>query len=159
MRVGRLGLLTLEVVLPLKVAFRSEMQSFTRGGAVDWSFRFSWPWLPTPWRFTMSLYLTSLETLWNPPARFPLICLVIELMCEPWLSALTIKSWRLLQTVVLLQCFIQLPIYQRSGSLKLWNMKTTACIRTMDCSYAICSTFLPGDRHVCTVLSAILRST
>jgi U3 small nucleolar RNA-associated protein 12 len=27
-------------------------------------------------------------------------------------------------------------------------MKTTACIRTMECGYAICSTFLPGDRHV-----------
>ncbi|KAL0949715.1 hypothetical protein HGRIS_009754 [Hohenbuehelia grisea] len=35
-----------------------------------------------------------------------------------------------------------------NGSLKLWNMKTTACIRTMDCGYAICSTFLPGDRHI-----------
>lgn len=35
-----------------------------------------------------------------------------------------------------------------SGSLKIWNMKTTACIRTMDCGYAICSTFLPGDRHI-----------
>ena len=99
----------------------------------------------------MSLYLTSPETLWNPPARFPLICLVIEPMCEPWPSALTIKSWRQLQMVTLPQRFIQLPIYQRLGSLKLWNMKTAACIRTMDCSYAICSTFLPGDRYVCTV--------
>ncbi|KAF7983876.1 hypothetical protein HWV62_18218 [Athelia sp. TMB] len=35
-----------------------------------------------------------------------------------------------------------------NGSLKIWNMKTTACIRTMDCGYAICSTFLPGDRHI-----------
>ncbi|KAG2369907.1 WD40-repeat-containing domain protein [Suillus spraguei] len=35
-----------------------------------------------------------------------------------------------------------------NGSLKLWNLKTTACIRTMDCGYAICSTFLPGDRHI-----------
>ncbi|TFK76009.1 WD-repeat-containing protein [Pluteus cervinus] len=35
-----------------------------------------------------------------------------------------------------------------NGSLKLWNLKTAACIRTMDCSYAICSTFLPGDRHL-----------
>jgi U3 small nucleolar RNA-associated protein 12 len=34
------------------------------------------------------------------------------------------------------------------GSLKVWNMKTTACIRTIDCGSAICSTFLPGDRHV-----------
>ncbi|RDX55728.1 WD40 repeat-like protein [Lentinus brumalis] len=35
-----------------------------------------------------------------------------------------------------------------NGSLKIWNMKTTACIRTMDCGYAVCSTFLPGDRQV-----------
>ena len=27
-------------------------------------------------------------------------------------------------------------------------MKTLACIRTMECGYAICSTFLPGDRQV-----------
>ncbi|KAI0750905.1 WD-repeat-containing protein [Daedaleopsis nitida] len=35
-----------------------------------------------------------------------------------------------------------------NGSLKVWNMKTTACIRTMDCGYAVCSTFLPGDRQI-----------
>nr|ODO01220.1 U3 small nucleolar RNA-associated protein 12 [Cryptococcus depauperatus CBS 7855] len=35
-----------------------------------------------------------------------------------------------------------------SGTLKIWNVRTTACIRTMECSYALCSTFLPGDRHV-----------
>ncbi|KZT24431.1 WD-repeat-containing protein [Neolentinus lepideus HHB14362 ss-1] len=35
-----------------------------------------------------------------------------------------------------------------NGSVKIWNMKTTACIRTLDCGYAICSTFLPGDRQV-----------
>ncbi|ORY22394.1 putative WD-repeat protein [Naematelia encephala] len=35
-----------------------------------------------------------------------------------------------------------------SGSLKIWNSRTTACLRTMECGYAICSTFLPGDRHV-----------
>lgn len=38
------------------------------------------------------------------------------------------------------------------GSLKIWNMKTTTCIRTIDCGYAICSTFLPGDRHVSTFI-------
>jgi hypothetical protein len=38
-----------------------------------------------------------------------------------------------------------------TGSLKIWNMKTTSCIRTLDCGYAICSTFLPGDRHVRTL--------
>ncbi|KAH9843888.1 WD-repeat-containing protein [Rhodofomes roseus] len=35
-----------------------------------------------------------------------------------------------------------------NGSLKIWNMKTTSCIRTMECGHAICSTFLPGDRQV-----------
>lgn len=35
-----------------------------------------------------------------------------------------------------------------NGSLKIWNMKTTACIRTMECGNAICSTFLPGNRQV-----------
>ncbi|RXK35130.1 hypothetical protein M231_07605 [Tremella mesenterica] len=35
-----------------------------------------------------------------------------------------------------------------SGTLKLWNSRTTACLRTMECGYALCSTFLPGDRHV-----------
>ncbi|KAJ3511496.1 hypothetical protein NLJ89_g4068 [Agrocybe chaxingu] len=35
-----------------------------------------------------------------------------------------------------------------NGSLKIWNMKTTQCIRTMECGYAICSTFLLGDRHI-----------
>ncbi|WVR09691.1 hypothetical protein IAU60_006766 [Kwoniella sp. DSM 27419] len=34
------------------------------------------------------------------------------------------------------------------GTLKIWNARTTACIRTMECRYAVCSTFLPGDRHV-----------
>ncbi|KAK9365942.1 WD40-repeat-containing domain protein [Lipomyces kononenkoae] len=32
-----------------------------------------------------------------------------------------------------------------NGGLKVWNVKTTNCIRTMDCGYALCSTFLPGD--------------
>ncbi|GBE79565.1 Uncharacterized WD repeat-containing protein [Sparassis crispa] len=35
-----------------------------------------------------------------------------------------------------------------NGSLKIWNMKTTSCIRTMECGHAICSTFLPGDRQI-----------
>ena len=33
------------------------------------------------------------------------------------------------------------------GTLKIWNLKTTACIRTIDCGHAICSLFLPGDRQ------------
>ena len=40
------------------------------------------------------------------------------------------------------------PPLSLAGQLKLWNLKTGICIRTMDCGYAICSVFLPGDRHV-----------
>ncbi|KAJ9110239.1 hypothetical protein QFC19_001642 [Naganishia cerealis] len=35
-----------------------------------------------------------------------------------------------------------------NGSLKLWNLQTAACIRTLECGYALCCVFLPGDRHV-----------
>jgi len=35
-----------------------------------------------------------------------------------------------------------------NGSLKIWNLRTTACIRTMECGYALSCTFMPGDRHV-----------
>ncbi|CAG8625852.1 1091_t:CDS:10, partial [Cetraspora pellucida] len=34
------------------------------------------------------------------------------------------------------------------SNLKIWNIKTTSCIRTIDCGYALCSSFLPGDRNV-----------
>nr|POF19972.1 putative wd repeat-containing protein c3d6.12 [Quercus suber] len=35
-----------------------------------------------------------------------------------------------------------------SGQLKVWNMKTLSCLRTLDCGQALCSAFLPGDRIV-----------
>lgn len=35
-----------------------------------------------------------------------------------------------------------------NGSLKIWNLKTESCIRTMEGGYAVCLTWLPGDRHV-----------
>lgn len=35
-----------------------------------------------------------------------------------------------------------------SHSLKLWNRTSLQCIATVDCGYALCSTFVPGDRHV-----------
>lgn len=35
-----------------------------------------------------------------------------------------------------------------NGSLKIWNVKTQTCIRTLDCGYALCSSFLPGDKIV-----------
>jgi U3 small nucleolar RNA-associated protein 12 len=33
-----------------------------------------------------------------------------------------------------------------SGSLKIWNVKTGTCLRTLECGYALCCSFLPGDR-------------
>ena len=35
-----------------------------------------------------------------------------------------------------------------AGQLKIWNLKTRSCLRTLDCGQALCSTFLPGDRIV-----------
>ncbi|KAF9975830.1 hypothetical protein BGZ73_000371 [Actinomortierella ambigua] len=35
-----------------------------------------------------------------------------------------------------------------NNSLKIWNTKTTQCIRTIECGYALCCAFLPGNRHV-----------
>ncbi|KAL8806679.1 MAG: hypothetical protein Q9182_001207 [Xanthomendoza sp. 2 TL-2023] len=35
-----------------------------------------------------------------------------------------------------------------NGSLKIWNVRTQSCIRTIDCGYALCSSFLPGDKIV-----------
>ncbi|KAK5990492.1 U3 small nucleolar RNA-associated protein 12 [Cladobotryum mycophilum] len=35
-----------------------------------------------------------------------------------------------------------------NGSLKIWNVKTQACIRTFECGYALCCAFLPGDKVV-----------
>lgn len=33
-------------------------------------------------------------------------------------------------------------------SLKIWNLRTHSCIRTLECGYALCCTFLPGDKIV-----------
>ncbi|ELR03168.1 hypothetical protein VC83_04828 [Pseudogymnoascus destructans] len=35
-----------------------------------------------------------------------------------------------------------------NGSLKIWNVKTRTCIRTFECGYALCCSFLPGDKIV-----------
>lgn len=35
-----------------------------------------------------------------------------------------------------------------NGSLKIWNVRTQNCIRTLDCGYALCSSFLPGDKII-----------
>jgi len=34
------------------------------------------------------------------------------------------------------------------GALKIWNTKTRSCLRTLDCGYALCTTFLPGNKIV-----------
>ena len=34
------------------------------------------------------------------------------------------------------------------GSLKIWNARTQSCLRTLDCGYALCGAFLPGDKIV-----------
>ena len=35
-----------------------------------------------------------------------------------------------------------------NGSLKIWNVRTGTCIRTFECGYALCCSFLPGDKIV-----------
>lgn len=35
-----------------------------------------------------------------------------------------------------------------NGSLKVWNIKTQTCVRTFECGYALCCSFLPGDKVV-----------
>lgn len=35
-----------------------------------------------------------------------------------------------------------------NGSLKIWNVKTKNCLRSLECGYALCSSFLPGDKIV-----------
>lgn len=35
-----------------------------------------------------------------------------------------------------------------NGSLKIWNTRTQTCLRTLECGYALCLAFLPGDKIV-----------
>ncbi|KAJ9669232.1 beta transducin [Coniosporium apollinis] len=35
-----------------------------------------------------------------------------------------------------------------SGALKIWNVRTQSCLRTLECGYALCCSFLPGDKIV-----------
>ncbi|KAG1137681.1 hypothetical protein G6F37_003581 [Rhizopus arrhizus] len=35
-----------------------------------------------------------------------------------------------------------------SNLLKVWNIKTRSCIRTIECGFALCSAFLPGNKHL-----------
>lgn len=35
-----------------------------------------------------------------------------------------------------------------NGALKIWNVKTGSCLRTLECGYALSCSFLPGDKIV-----------
>ena len=35
-----------------------------------------------------------------------------------------------------------------NGGLKVWNVRTQNCIRSLECGYALCSSFLPGDKII-----------
>ncbi|PWZ03148.1 WD40 repeat-like protein [Testicularia cyperi] len=35
-----------------------------------------------------------------------------------------------------------------AGQLKIWNVKTGKCVRTLPCAYALSAAWLPGDQHV-----------
>lgn len=35
-----------------------------------------------------------------------------------------------------------------SNLLKIWNIKTRSCIRSIECGFALCSAFLPGNKHI-----------
>jgi U3 small nucleolar RNA-associated protein 12 len=35
-----------------------------------------------------------------------------------------------------------------NNSIKIWNIHTKQCIRTLDSGYALCSAFVPGNKHV-----------
>ncbi|TKX23615.1 WD domain-containing protein 15 [Elsinoe australis] len=35
-----------------------------------------------------------------------------------------------------------------AGLLKIWNVRTQSCLRTVECGQALCCTFLPGDKIV-----------
>lgn len=39
-----------------------------------------------------------------------------------------------------------------SDSLKVWNVKTSTCIRTFNSGYSLCCSFLPGDKIVSSLL-------
>lgn len=53
-----------------------------------------------------------------------------------------------LSLVIKLNSIFYLVVGVVSGLMKVWNVKTRNCIRTMKCGYALCGFFVPGDRHV-----------
>jgi U3 small nucleolar RNA-associated protein 12 len=84
---------------------------------------------------------------------------VTEQISERCLSVLTTNYWRQHRTVSSIYRSSTVLTLFDTGGLKIWNLKTLACIRTLECGHAICSSFLPGDRHVrvtpvCVLLQA-----
>jgi U3 small nucleolar RNA-associated protein 12 len=42
-----------------------------------------------------------------------------------------------------------------SGSntqIKIWNLQSKQCIKTMASGYALCGIFVPGNKHVCDMI-------
>jgi U3 small nucleolar RNA-associated protein 12 len=44
----------------------------------------------------------------------------------------------------------KMVISASNGSLKLWNIKSRNCLRTFECGYVLCASFLPGDALIVT---------
>ncbi|KAJ2727197.1 beta transducin [Coemansia sp. Benny D115] len=42
----------------------------------------------------------------------------------------------------------ELVVSAANKSLRVWNVQTGACVRTLECGTALCATFLPGDQLV-----------
>ncbi|KAI8889686.1 WD40 repeat-like protein [Backusella circina FSU 941] len=42
----------------------------------------------------------------------------------------------------------ELLVSASNNLLKIWNVKTRSCIRSIECGFALCSSFLPGNKHV-----------
>jgi len=76
------------------------------------------------------------------------IFLVIEQIFKRSLSVRMTNYWRQHRMVRRIYRYSLALTLFYAGGLKIWNTKTLACIRTLECGHAICSSFLPGDRHV-----------
>ena len=64
------------------------------------------------------------------------------------LSSLDIPGHRTDIRALALSSDDQLLASASNGQLKIWNMNTLSCLRTIDCGYAICIEFVPGNRQV-----------
>lgn len=96
------------------------------------------------------LQTRRLILLWNLPDKLALICMDID------------QIFVLLHWARMMKYWLQLRMVSQSimhdegnwswlwylGLLKIWNVKTRSCIRSIECGYALCCAFLPGNRHV-----------